>query len=517
MYCQARFGTMNIESLTRTDAALRQKLVDKWQALTIKKKIISFVGAVVLIITLSLLFNIWVVKFSLMDFNSILEDNARSSELMVALENEIELFATYMKTQNEEDERLLKDAMERTDRAVHNLPSQYKDIGESRYAKTWSIQNSYETYCEKRDEFLSLHEGSEGYIVKLYRVYDMQNYLQEYAEELVTDTLEAGSNEYRQKISGLIVLPFAVIAAAFILLFTMINLARLLNRAIIIPIMALVQASQNIANNNFFISDVVVQSRDEMGELVNAFNKMKYATGQYITALEEKAKMEDLLHREELQRLEVEKRLESTNFELLKNQLNPHFLFNTLNVIGGMANLEGAETTEKMIRALSSLFRYNLKTSGSQTLLSQEIRIVKDYMYLQQMRFGSRIDFNIECELDTEKYMVPTSSFQPLVENAIIHGLAQKEEGGRIVIRIWEKQQKLMVTITDNGVGMSEEKLKKLQNAFEMNDGTQFGIGLGNIYRRIKGMYQEGRMEIYSKEGEGTTILLIIPQDEEKE
>lgn len=91
----------------------------------------------------------------------------------------------------------------------------------------------------------------------------------------------------------------------------------------------------------------------------------KYATGEYIQALEEKRKTLDLLHEEELEKLETEKRLEMTKLELLKSQINPHFLFNTLNVIGGMASLEEAETTEKMIRALSALFRYNLKNQDT--------------------------------------------------------------------------------------------------------------------------------------------------------
>lgn len=138
-------------------------------------------------------------------------------------------------------------------------------------------------------------------------------------------------------------------------------MAALMKETIMAPIFKLVHASQKIAANDFFIRDVEVDNKDELGELVRAFNKMKYATGEYIQALEEKRKTLDLLHEEELEKLETEKRLEMTKLELLKSQINPHFLFNTLNVIGGMASLEEAETTEKMIRALSALFRYNLK------------------------------------------------------------------------------------------------------------------------------------------------------------
>ena len=91
------------------------------------------------------------------------------------------------------------------------------------------------------------------------------------------------------------------------------------------------------------------------------------------------------------------------------------FLFNTLNVIAGMANLEDAPTTEQMIEALSSLFRYNLKNQEKEALLFQELKIAGDYMYLQKMRFGSRVEYEVNCEVDEKTTVVPTFTFQPLL------------------------------------------------------------------------------------------------------
>lgn len=132
-----------------------------------------------------------------------------------------------------------------------------------------------------------------------------------------------------------------------------------------------------------------MQNEDELGELVHAFNKMKYATGEYIMALEEKRKTLDLLHEEELEKLETEKRLEMIKLELLKSQINPHFLFNTLNVISGMARLEEAQTTEKMILALSSLFRYNLKTPEQFVLLAKELNVPRIICICSRCASGS--------------------------------------------------------------------------------------------------------------------------------
>lgn len=491
---------------------VREKMKATWQALTIKKKIAAFTGIVFLTISLSVIFDIWVVEFSLIDFNGILQDNAKSSELVQALESERTLFENYRKSKSSEAEKQLEAAVQRTYDAVYDLPFSYHEIGEARYAKTWSIRNSYEVYRQRRDELLLSDEDAPDYINKLYEVYDMQMYLQQYANTLMTYTIEDGNRAYQERMPWLIRVPIAVVLFGIILVFGMIKLARLMNSTIISPVMKLVTASQRIAANDFFVEDVTVENKDELGKLVHAFNKMKYATGEYITALEEKRKTLDLLHEEELEKLETEKRLEMIKLELLKSQINPHFLFNTLNVIGGMASLEGADATEQMIKALSSLFRYNLKTPEVEIPLARELKVVKDYMYLQQMRFGARISYEIRCEVDEELVLVPTFTFQPLVENAIIHGLSPKEEGGRIRIHIWKREQRLFITIGDNGVGLAESDLKQLREQLQQGDEGHTGIGLGNIYRRILAMYQDSLVEIFSKKNVGTVVRIEIPQ-----
>ena len=105
-----------------------------------------------------------------------------------------------------------------------------------------------------------------------------------------------------------------------------------------------------------------------------------------------------------------------------------------------MARLEEAQTTEKMILALSSLFRYNLKDAGTVCAAGKEVNVAADYMYLQQMRFGERIRYELDCKARQELVMVPAFTFQPLVENAIIHGIAPKEEGGSIRIVVRQKK-----------------------------------------------------------------------------
>ena len=122
-----------------------------------------------------------------------------------------------------------------------------------------------------------------------------------------------------------------------------------------------------------------------------------------------------------MEKMELEKRLEAARMELLKSQINPHFLFNTLNIIACMARLEDASTTEKMITSMSNLFRYNLKTTEQIVPLEQELKVVKDYMYIQKMRFGNRIRYAYSIEVEEAVVRIPAFTLQPLVENAIVH------------------------------------------------------------------------------------------------
>lgn len=181
-----------------------------------------------------------------------------------------------------------------------------------------------------------------------------------------------------------------------------------------------------------------------------------------------------------------------------------------------MANLEEAATTEKMITSMSSLFRYNLKTEEQIVPLQQELKVAQDYIYIQQMRFGSRIQYSCSLEVDKSKVLIPSFTLQPLLENAIGHGLSKKEQGGRLFLRIWKHGEAVRISVADTGQGMNEEKKEALIAALEEHATETMGIGLGNIYQRIHAMYQGGDLKIYSKEGRGTVIQITIPQGETK-
>ncbi|WP_022770247.1 MULTISPECIES: sensor histidine kinase [unclassified Butyrivibrio] len=492
------------------------KIRNFWETLTIKNKIAVFTISVFVALSLSVLFDAWVVKLFTKDFNDIMEDNSRGGEIVNAIKRETDAFDEYIRGTGSTDQEAWEKSVEATREAIYAVPLDYTHLGDSRFAVLQSLQSAYEVYCSKRNQVITDYMSENIYVDKLYDVYNMQNYLSVYAQRFVDVTMQEGNESYRTMLPVVARVPFITAALSIALFFVIFQISQMLNSSVTKPVLKLANASRRIANNDFFIDDVVVDNKDELGQMVSAFNKMKFATGEYIKAMEEKREALDQLHVQELENLEIEKQMETMNLELLKSQINPHFLFNTLNVIAGTANLEGAQTTEQMIEALSSLFRYNLKTQAKESLLAQELKISRDYMYLQKMRFGDRVQFDIECDVDENKVIVPTFTFQPLLENAIIHGISPRVEGGKVQIKVKQQEDKLLIEVSDTGAGMDEETLLRIRAGLEGGEDTPLdedivGIGLGNINRRIKGMYEGGSLSINSTLGEGTTILMTLP------
>ncbi|MCR4678684.1 MAG: sensor histidine kinase [Lachnospiraceae bacterium] len=492
-----------------------KKLRSFWATLKIKTKISFFTGSVFVIVLFSIVFDAWIVRLFMFDFNDIMTDNMKGGQIVNAVDKETEAFTLYVRSGSADSKASLDEAIKSLEDSVESMNLDYKRLGDNRFSQLQSLKSLYTVYCDYRDEVIS--GGLEGreYVEKLYCVYDMQKYLYDYAGRYADTTLKEGNDRYNEILPLVFILPAVTIIISILMFFAILEISRAMNKSVTEPVLKLADASRKIAANDFYIDDVRADNRDELGELITAFNKMKYATGEYIDALEEKREALDRLHAKELETLEAEKQLDAMNLELLKNQINPHFLFNTLNVIGGMANLESAPTTERMAVALSSIFRYNLKTQEKEVLLSRELKVSDDYMYLQKMRFGERVKYEVNCEVDADGVMVPTFTLQPLLENAVIHGISPKISGGEVKVNIKRDGDLLVIEVWDTGKGISPEDLKDLRDSLYGKRNLGIGIGLGNIYRRLKSMYPGSDMKVDSVLGVGSKITILVPYKED--
>ena len=473
-----------------------RKLHGIWMSCSLERKVrwitISTAAVVILSITAVML----VAGYGMKGFGDLLMGNSRSLAFWSAMDAESSSFQYYAGDRTPENREKYEMSCARTRSALKALPFDYEEIGADRYGATWSILNMYENYARARDAFLEMEEGTPDYLDRLYTIYRVQGYLATHAGRLEQMTVESGNERYEMQRPLFIIVPAVSIlwGAAALLMVRWLN--RSVQRNIVRPMVELAEDSRRIGENDFTGPDTHAEGGDEIASLVRAFCTMKASTRGYIEALTEKHKME--------------KQLDEVRLQMLKNQINPHFLFNTLNMIASTAQIEDAATTEKMIHALSRLFRYNLKSTDSVMPLERELKVVQDYMYLQQMRFGQRIRYDTDCKPDTLEVLVPSFALQPLVENAIIHGISPKGQGGRIHVRSWMEGRRLWISVADTGRGMDPERLEEIRRALARGEDKAAGVGVGNIYRRVHGMYQDGEVFIYSSEGRGTVVQMAF-------
>lgn len=215
----------------------------------------------------------------------------------------------------------------------------------------------------------------------------------------------------------------------------------------------------------------------------------------------------------------------------LQSQINPHFLYNTLETIRSQALSRGANEVADMTEALATLFRYSISRPNEMVTLSEEIENVKCYLMIQKSRFPDKFDVQWKIEEDDEmmQCVLPVLTIQPLVENAIYHGLEQRIENGMICVCISSTQNKFVVAVSDNGLGISEQALIKIRkelgnelefnlNAVIRNGGKRKGIALNNINQRIKVFFgKEYGLNLYSVPGAGTTAEVVMPKRTKRE
>ena len=222
-------------------------------------------------------------------------------------------------------------------------------------------------------------------------------------------------------------------------------------------------------------------------------------SAQQMNTLREKNEMERELHQQKTAALELQNRMERSRMQQLRSQIDPHFLFNTLNVILQTAGQEKAYRTQALITALSHLLRYSLMSNDEQVPLAREVRIVDEYYSIYHVRFGDRVKmrWRISDSIDLTETMVPSFILQPIVENAFKHGIAPKEEGGAVRIRITPLREQGLLAQLQAGLAAPGDRWEH--------------IGVYNVAARLRLLDKRCRFEVRSHPGWGTAVSLYLP------
>lgn len=242
------------------------------------------------------------------------------------------------------------------------------------------------------------------------------------------------------------------------------------------------------------------------------------AEKEYFNKIDKELKEKKLkLMKEEKLRIEMEKSIKDIELKALHYQINPHFLFNVLNTIGRLAFFENAKMTEDVVYAFSDMMRYVLKKSSNQLgALKDELAHVSNYLKIQKIRLGSRLQYNIQASEQFMDIKVPFMCLQPIVENSIKYAVENRASGGSITIEVYQEMQDLHVDITDDGDGISKQRICEVLEGEAYNNGHEHAVGLHNVDSRLKLFYgKEYGLQITSpgKPGMGTKVSLKVPID----
>ncbi|MFC5467682.1 sensor histidine kinase [Cohnella suwonensis] len=257
-----------------------------------------------------------------------------------------------------------------------------------------------------------------------------------------------------------------------------------------------------VATGNLDIS-LKIDGKDEIGQLSRQFNAMVSSINGLMAEVQESNKQKSLL----------ESKQNEIKLKMMASQINPHFLFNALESIRMKAHLKGEKEISQVVRLLGKLMRRNLEVGTGMTKLASEIDIVRCYLDIQKFRYEDRLNYSILIDPRAENTDIPPLIIQPLVENAVIHGLENKAEGGIVYVQAELEDDQIRVDVFDNGEGMTAEKIEKLVSSLnETEDDENNRIGLRNVHLRLRLTYGERHgLEFRSEPGAGTHITFTIP------
>ncbi len=251
-----------------------------------------------------------------------------------------------------------------------------------------------------------------------------------------------------------------------------------------------------------FSYDPNIEWDNELGEIGRGINNLSFG----VTTLMEK-------------RLQDEKEKQDLEYRMLQNQVNPHFIYNTLSSIKWMATIQHAPGIAEMTTSLARLMKSVSKSNERLICLEDEFALLTDYFTIMKYRYGGTITFNIDCPAEyktADKCMIPRFTLQPLAENAILHGIEPKNSAGNVYVSVEQNDDKIIITMTDDGIGIEATKLKNIldEPPDDEKEAKFRHVGLWNVHKRIQYSFGENYgLEVDSIINEGTSVRIILPYE----
>lgn len=417
-------------------------------------------------------------------------------------------------------------ALENYYMSIQNLESQLEvfndTITDSKSLMLEShIRHIAEAYIEKTEEAVQAKRGRN--IRKYNLCYNEASKLAEYMHAYI---VSLNSIQFKQNSSNYLLLRRSLSTLEGIntmLLAGIIGLngimLAIISRQVTKPLIHLFQTANKIAKGVFNVELMEINTGDEVEVLSKAFNKMIMSIREFIEKLRQSMIVESQMKENELK---MENYLKDAKLKYLQAQVNPHFLFNTLNAGMQLAMMEEAEQTYTFIGNMAEFFRYSIAKVNQDADLEDELNLVDHYIYILNVRFSGEIHYEKEVDEVYLKVRVPRMIIQPIVENVFQYGIRDIEWEGSIHLRVYGVKDHIHIEVQDNGRGMTKERIQEvLQGTVKRDESRKDsnGIGLENVMSRLRLFYGTDEVMTIESEGinKGTKVILIIPMDQHRE
>ena len=481
-------------------------------------KIISVCVFANLIIFLVNIFMIIGINNMSKDMEMVYQDNLSLNRLSEALTEVQDSMTEYLSSKTSESlEEYYRDAQDFSDLA-EGLDDNITDLTFSRMER--NIRYMSQNYLE---EVAQTIEAKRGRNVEKYRTYyesstRLYKEIDEYIKSLNIELFAVNSGNYllllkafrRLEVVGVIVMTLVMIGNVIIIT----NFVK----TMIMPLKNLADSADEVSEGNFDATIPPAMYHDEVGIVINAFGKMVVSIKDYIEKLKESMAHERYMQEKELI---MEANLKDAQLKYLQAQINPHFLFNTLNAGAQLAMMEGADRTYEYVQTVADFFRYNVQSQKRDVTIRDEVTLVDNYIQILNVRFSGDIGYEKQVDERLLDLVMPSMILQPIVENAVNHGIREMAGAGRITLKVYRKDDSVCISISDNGKGISQETIDQLLNGSfsHTEDGyDNNGIGMDNVISRVRIFAEDDdAINIISHgENKGCEVVIILPMGGEE-
>ncbi|OJV66689.1 MAG: hypothetical protein BGO41_04505 [Clostridiales bacterium 38-18] len=494
-----------------------KRLKDLLMHNTLKRKVFSFILVIMLCFLTGFLYTFYVTYKVNQEINQMFTTSILLNEMNTEMDSFETNLESYLASKNSDSFVLYLDLYNKLNDKAKRI-----EDDESVYSTNLQMQNIgmlLSAYLDVSEDAIEFKRGrnTEGYLASYSQLLKISSYIDLKVSILERMDFKVNLQNYMQLSEQFKDIQLNLVAIVMLLIVLSILFVFTFSKNVTGPIEALSRQAEDIAKGKYDFEPEQGNHFREAELLRDTFYDMASHIQEYINELRDKVETENKLRVSETEKLKMQNSLNQAELMALQSQINPHFLFNTLNAGVQLAIIEDAERTGNFLEVLSKLFRYNIQSLQNKVRLCDEFDNAEKYYELMKVRFKDQFTFKFELDPEVREIEMPPLILQPLLENALIHGFRNKTETGNMMIWAYPDEEAVIIEIWDDGEGIEKDELERLNSGdfrkVSERHGHTTGLGLGNVYDRLKHFFNTDQiMRFESEKDKYTRVIIKLPR-----